>query len=199
MKYYGWLQYGGADLDPPELVWDLEIDLHGWHEWDLKAGRLIPNWDGRTYANYSNEADHVDYPFTSELIPVHSSRLASLISEECPNAVQYLPLLIKNRLTDEIIEGYSIANHLVMVDCLDRERAQYELWTKENLLFWEHRPWLLGSFRTINKFVLRSSQIPDKKLFLLWGWDMVIVREDLKTLMERSGITGGRFHEIAAV
>ena len=199
MKYYGWLQYGGAGLVPPEPVWDLSIELQGLHALDLKAGKPVAKWNPDTFAYYNVEAIHVDFPFTSDLIPIHSSRLAVLISKECPNVIQYLPIHIKSRPLKQTIDDYFIANHLRVVDCLDRDRAEYEIWSRNNLLYWEKRPWLLGTFRTIRKFVLQTTKIVDDKLFRLWGWDMVIVREDLKISMEQSGITGGRYHEIETV
>ena len=199
MKYYVWLQYGGADQEPPDKVWTLEIDLCGMQVRDFKAGKQFSSWDVNTSAIYSEEAPHADYPFTIGLIPVHSSRLTALIHKECPDAVQYLPIRVKNRLTLHEIDGYSIANYLKVIDCLDREQADYEIWTKANLLFWEKRPWLLGTFRTINKFVLQSSRLTDDKVFWLWGWPMTIIREDIKTLIEQAAITGCRFHEIKTV
>jgi hypothetical protein len=41
MKFYSWLQYGGADDPEPPLLWYLHIQLVNYNEWDLMAGRYI--------------------------------------------------------------------------------------------------------------------------------------------------------------
>jgi hypothetical protein len=47
--------------------------------------------------------------------------------------------------------------------------------------------------------VINSDKIGDAPNFRLWGWDMIIVREDVKQAIEEAGITGCVFHEIEAI
>lgn len=46
--------------------------------------------------------------------------------------------------------------------------------TKDNLLFWEKRPWMLGTFRDVKRVVLDPDKIGDAQLFRLWGWEDLV-------------------------
>jgi hypothetical protein len=197
MKFFRWSQFGGADEIQPISVWYLSIKLEKIREWDLMAGKHISNWDTNTIAIYDEELEYTDYPFTSDSLPVYSSRLKSLMEELGIEGIQYLPLKIGRRDGVINVNGYHIANYLRVIDCLDRERSVYQVWTKENLLFWEKRPYMLGTFRDVKKAVINSEKIGNVPIFRLWGWElMVIVREDVKQAVEEAGIIGCVFREI---
>lgn len=174
--------------------WYLEIELRNLSKWDLMVGRNISAWDGETIVYYNIENGQTDYSFTNIDLPVYSPHLFQLMRELKMEDIQYLPVRLKHKESGREIKGYHIANYLRMIDCLDREHSVYEIWTKENLLFWEKRSYMLGTFRDVRKAVLDITRIGDARLFRLWGWEMmVIVREDVKTAIEEAGITGGRF------
>jgi hypothetical protein len=198
MKYYEWWPDDGED--DPDLIpqWSLELELEvvGYHEWDFTEGNAISNWSAATTAYYEGKVKLTDYPFTIPQIPVCSDRLKQLMVQLGVNGIQYLPLQVRHRESNNEVEGYSIANYLHIVDCLDRQRSRYQVWTKENLLYWEKRPYMLGTFRDVTKMVLDSAKIGSRPLFRLWGWTLtVIVREDIKRAIEEAGITGCLFAE----
>jgi len=199
MKFYKWSQYGGADEIEPS-IWSLSFELDNGVEWDLMAGKYIENWDVNIAATYDDEVDPTDYPFTSFLLPVFSPRLKELMESLGVEYIQYLPLKIRRSDGAKEVDGYHFANYLMVIDCLDREKSEYQIWTKENLLFWEKRPYMLGTFRYVKKAVINSDKIRNIPLFRLWGWEcMVIVREDVKTAIEGAGITGCVFDEIEII
>ncbi len=196
MKYFEWSQYGGAD-EPERPVWRLSIKLIDYNEWDLRVGRYIETWDPNTVAYYDEEAEHSDFPFTSDLLPVYSLRLKNLMKNLHVEDIQYLPLRIKHTYSNNEVQAYYIANYLKVIDCLDRQHSAYQLWTKENLLFWEKRPWMIGTFRSVRRPVLQLAKLDEARVFRVWGWDMVVVREDIKEIVARSGMTGCQFTELA--
>jgi hypothetical protein len=198
MRYFRWPQYGGDD-NVPSLVWDLSIQLSNISEWELMAGKYIERWDTNTIAYYNEEVEYTDFPFTG-LLPVYSTKLKSLMENLGIKDIQYLPLKIKRRDGAKEVDGYYIANYLKVVDCLDREQSEYQIWTKDNLLFWEKRPNMLGTFRDITKAVIDVNKISNVPIFRLWGLKMmVIIRGDIKQALEEAGITGCIFREIEVV
>jgi hypothetical protein len=203
MRYFRWDPYSGADEEESESVWSLSIDsieLNNILVWDLRLGKYIEVWDTNTTAYYDKEVEYSDYPFATGLLPVYSTRLKSLMEDLGIKGIQYLPLRIRRRDGAKEVDGYYIANYLIVIDCLDRERSVYQVWTKDNLLFWEKRPYMLGTFRDVTKAVIDSTKLSDAPIFRLWGWEiMVVVREDVKQAIEEAGITGCVFREIEVV
>ena len=191
MQYFRWSQFGGEEENEHILVWFLSIQLNSITEWDLMTGKYINDWDKNTTATYEEEVEYTDYPFTTGLLPVYSTRLKALMDNLGIEWIQYLPLTVKKHNLSKEIEGYFIANYLKVIDCLNRERSSYQVWTKENLLFWEKREYMLGTFRDVKKIVLDTNKINNAKIFRLWGWELaVIIREDLKREIEKAKITG---------
>lgn len=201
MRYFRWDPYSGANEEDIKPVWSLSIQLTDIREWDLRVGRYIESWNSNTTAIYDDEnIEYSDYPFATGLLPVYSERLKSLMENLVIYGIQYLPIRILKRDGAKEVGGYHIANYLNVIDCLDRERSVYQIWTKENLLFWEKRPHVLGTFRDVTKAVIDSKKTGDIPIFRLWGWEMmVVVRENVMEAIEEAGITGCVFREIEVV
>jgi len=197
MRFYRWSQDGGADDPELPVGGYLSLQLGNLPWWELSAGRHIQNWDPETTAFYDEAGECPDFPFTSDSLPVYSPRLRALMEDLRVDGIQYLPLRIRGQISGKEIPGYCLVNYLHLIDCLDRERSSYQVWTKENLLFWEERAWMLGTFRDVRRAVLVESRIRDFQVFRLWGWSvMVVVREDMKSAIEEAAITGCWFTEI---
>lgn len=197
MRFYRWLPVASHDASGQfSPNWSIELTElpTGIDWWDLDRGRYIQNWDPNVIATFSEDVKPTDFPFVDHLIPIYSPGLKALIERLGIERIQYLPLRLRGRESGREIGGYCIANYQSVIDCLDRERSIYRVLTKENLLFWEKRPWKLGTFDNVVKVVLEVEKIADARLFRLWGWSpMVIVREDVKQAIEDAGITGCRF------
>lgn len=200
MQYFRWSQNGYAS-QPETIIWHLErIDLIGYDHWSLRLGKYIEDWDENTTAFYSTETDHTDFPFAAHDIPIYSPRLSALMKILGESSIQYLPIKIENNTNNHIVHGYCIANYLSVIDCLDRDRSNYQLWTEDNLLYWEDRPWMLGTFRDVKKAVLDTSKIGDNQIFRLQGWEvMVVISQDIKEKIAKEKITGCVFTEIETV
>lgn len=201
MKYFRWTQ--SEYLDKSKTVQNLyleKINLADQDRWIINSSQKLESWNANPTAVFEGSFIHSDFPFTAYDIPVFSQKLKSLIEKIAPGSVQYLALDIFNESTKSHLSGYYIANYLHNIDCLDRSLSKYEVWTKDNLLFWEDRPQMLNTFRDIKKIVLNSKLIGESKLFRLWGWDvMVIANEDVKNSIELANITGCNFREIETV
>jgi hypothetical protein len=201
MRFYRWTQRTDDRAQQLGLYepWYLNIQLTQLTEWDLMAGQLIDSCP-EIVAHHEAGTAQVDFPLTSPDLPVHSLKLKRIIEQDELTKVQYLPLTIMRRGQNNLVEGYSVANYLNVIDGVDRQASVYQVWTEDNLVFWEKRPYLLGTFRDIPKLVLNSARVRDVPLFRLKGWELaVIVREDLKQAMEAATITGCRFVEVHVV
>jgi hypothetical protein len=200
MDFFRWSPFVGGYENEPIEVWSLYIQDKQFNEWTLMSGEYINDWDASITAFYDKELDYSDYPFGPGLIPVYSSRLRLLMEDLKVNEIQYLPIKIKQRDGKKEVFGYTIANYLKIIDCLNREKSVYQVWTKDNLLFWEKRPYMLGTFRDVTKTVLDKGKIGDAKIFRLWGWKMMVVlREDVKQAIEGAGITGCDFYKLEGI
>ena len=198
-EFYRWSQDGGADEPEPPAGGYLDLPLSSHSDWDLRAGRRIEKWDPNAIALFDEEAEPPDFPFTSNDLPVFSPRLKALMESLGVEGIQYLPLRIRHQASGREVQGYQLANYLCLIDCLDWDRSVYQLWTKDNLLFWEQRPHMLGTFRDVQKAVLDSSRIGTVPIFRLWGWEvMVVVRGDIKRAVEAAGMTGCWFSALEA-
>ncbi len=201
MRFYRWTEVGGADEPETVQPWILKrLQLVGLKEWDLDAGRYIEDWSPNNTAYYEWEGEHEDLACTTFNLHVYSPRLKRLMESLMVEGIQYLPLRIKHLHSDQEVHGYHIANYLHVIDCLDRERSRYEIWTEETLLFPEKVPWKIGKFRDVRKAVLERGRIGGVRVFRLWGWEMmVVVREDVKRAIEEAGLTGCQFWELEVV
>ena len=200
MRFFRWTHESGAGEANHPLLWYLDIQLIDLETWDLMAGHGIENWNLTTTAYYEDEVAHTDFPFTGNDLPVYSPRLKLLMERLAATEIQFLPLQIKHKHRSSEVQGYCLANYLRLIDCLDRKRSEYQVWTRDNLLFWEKRPWMLGTFRDVTRAVLDTTQLGDVRAFRLWGWEMMaVVRGDVKQAIEEAGMTGCRFTEIETV
>lgn len=198
MQYFRWMQNGYIDNPHETQMWYIEkIELSDVDPWTLKSGQRIDNWKKDVAAYFNKEARLIDFPFSAYDIPIFSPKLIALMESNNITNIQFLPLKIINSTNKNAIDGYCIANYLDVIDCLDRNLSIYEVWTKENLLYWEERPWMLNTYRDVKRIVLSNSKTVNSPVFRLKGWEVaVIVREDVKKAIEQANITGCVFSEI---
>ena len=79
---------------------------------------------------------------------------------------QLLPIKV---LPEE--KSYHILNILNIVDCVNREKSKFTLWTEE-----DNRPDKLGDFQGFDKMVLDRSKVPNGvHLFRIKGWRIVAI------------------------
>ncbi|MBN8470488.1 suppressor of fused domain protein [Corallococcus exiguus] len=131
----------------------------------------------------------LDYSTTSVGgAPVVHRRVASVFTELAPDEVQLIPVEV-----DGHSEPYFILVATRTIRCIDdQESAEVLYWRPE-----DGRPEKTGRYRSVMGMRIDTAKVGDAKVFRPWGWNVVlIVSEDLKEALERSGATGMAFREV---
>jgi hypothetical protein len=175
---------------PDRWVLDDTLDAHG-----KKVGpRLYLNavplrFDGRLRVPILHPGSPLDFSFAdSRAFPVVTEKVASTLKELAPDDVQLYPVEVDSRP-----EPYFLVNVARLVKCIDDE-------TSEEVLYWkpeDNRPDLLGQYRSVGGMRIDPSKVGDAKVFRPWGYDAaLLVSEDVKEALERTGATGLEFTEV---
>ena len=127
-----------------------------------------------------------DFGLTCNGWPVFSPRMQSLIEDKAPGLVEFLPFRFQRPDGTGQVTGYCVGQILKLVDCLDRSRTK----VRDN---WEPlNSW--GDFGTLRPFFLTRSLIGNEMLFRIKGkCGSIIIREDLKSIIENGGVGVQRF------
>lgn len=120
--------------------------------------------------------------------PIVSARVASVFRELAPGDVQLFPVEVEGQT-----EQYHLLNVAHTVRCInDAACEEVRLWTPAN-----GQPDKIGRYRVVSGLRIDTSKVGDEHVFRLWGWSSpIIVDEELKEALERTGIVGGRFDEV---
>ena len=180
-------QSGDFDGEDPNQVL-VRHDIPDWAVNKLTAGEVIEDWITLGVCASSDEQPTTDYLFAVDLIPIVSERFKSILLRHGVRNIDFYPLDVGGVGFDSI--RYWVANFRHVIDGIDRNKSLFEVWTKETLLFWEKRPWLLGQFRYVRRAILDPQQVGEASLFRLWGCSIVVVADGLKTVLENEGLTG---------
>jgi hypothetical protein len=120
--------------------------------------------------------------------PVVTEKVASTLAELAPGDVQLYPAEVDTRP-----EPYFLVNVARQVKCIDDAAcAEVSYWEPE-----DNRPDLLGQYRSVFGMRIDPSQVGDAKVFRPWGYTgSLLVAEDVKEALERTGATGLDFREV---
>jgi len=177
------------------------IELKELNFWDLTNGKFVENWHQDTVGFYKGNPQLIDFPITAYDIPIVSMRLKIFLESLGVESIQYLPICLKNsngKISE--LNNYFIANILRVVDAINRKHSVYQTWTKKNLMFWEKREWMLGTFRDVKKAVLNFDLVKQERLFRIKGWSgLIVIREDVKREIENANITGFVFSKVEVI
>ncbi len=179
------------DMNSPERwVLDDTLDAQG----RPVGARLFLNnvplrLDGRLRVPILHPGSPLDFSFSdSGDFPVVTEKVASTLAEWAPDDVQLYPIEVDSRP-----EPYFLVNVARLVKCIDDE-------TSEEVLYWkpdDNRPDLLGQYRSVGGMRIDPSKVGDAKVFRTWGYPSVLlVAEDVKEALERTGATGLEFTEV---
>jgi hypothetical protein len=179
------------DMSSPERwVLDDTLDAQG----KPVGARLYLNevpvrFDGRLWVPILHPGSPLDFSFAdSGDFPVVTEKVASTLAEVAPGDVQLYPAEVDSRP-----EPYFLVNVARLVKCIDDE-------TSEEVLYWkpeDNRPDLLGQYRSVGGMRIDPSKVGDAKVFRPWGWPpALLVAEDVKEALERTGATGLKFTEV---
>jgi hypothetical protein len=131
----------------------------------------------------------VDFSMTSiGVTPLLHPRIAAVFAELARDDVQLFPVEVEGQP-----ESYSLLNVTRLVKCIDDSACAYvDYWKPE-----DGQPEKTGTYHNVRELRIDKSRVGDVKVFRTWGWSIaLIVSEDIKDALERTGATGMKFTEV---
>jgi hypothetical protein len=181
MRYYEWL----GEIDAGAIRFP-DRQFNGF--W-MVEGRPVIGWNEYMIAVYlCSEVPVFDYGRSCDSWPVFSPRMRKVMEEYAPGLIQFLPFRFQRPDGSGQVTGYCVGQILRLIDCFDRTRTKVRKnWDPINAF---------GDFDTYwpSDVVLSSTPIGEERLFRVRGnSDSIVIREDLKTAIQRTGFEGQRF------
>ncbi|NMO21975.1 hypothetical protein HPC49_49060 [Pyxidicoccus fallax] len=185
---------------------DLEQDLYIPGLWYLGTpvdgrGQEVGSWlfsqgtpatvEGPLRVGIYRPGTHLDFSLADAgVIPVVHPRVASVFTALAPGDIQAYPIEVEGQP-----EPYVLINVIRLVDCIDDQASEYvERWIPEDE---NDQPERAGQYRNVVGMRIDKSRVGDAKVFRPWGWPVVlVVSEDIKDALERTGATGLKFTEV---
>lgn len=156
--------------------------------WMFRAGQPVA-LAGRLKVPLYRPGDPVDFSATGMgVTPIVHAKVASVFAQLAPGDVQLFPVQVEGRS-----EPYFLLNVTRLVKCIDDSACKRVLyWTPE-----DGRPEKTGTYRNVVGLRIDPREVGGAKVFRAWGWSIaLIVSEDLKDALERTGATGMKFTEV---
>ncbi|HEX8821023.1 MAG TPA: DUF1629 domain-containing protein [Archangium sp.] len=173
--------------------WELGAPLDGrghkvW-TWLFRRGEPAAV-DGPIRVPLSHAGEPLDFSVAGAAVPIIHEKVAALFNELAPDAVQLIPVEVESRS-----EQYFILNILRVVKCIDDAACEeVQHWAPE-----DGQPDLVGEYRVVAGMRIDPTKVGDAKVFRPWGWPVVLlVSENIKTAMERAGISGANFQDVTS-
>ncbi|MCP3140935.1 imm11 family protein [Pyxidicoccus xibeiensis] len=170
-------------LGTPTDVQGREVD----DPWMFQRGERLPD-PGPLNLPVTVPGRALDFSRAAFGVPVVHARVASVFSELAPTEVQTLPVEIQGQS-----EQFFILVATKLIRCIDDKASKQVLkWMPE-----DGTPEKVGEYRNVRGMRIDASQVGDAKVFRPWGWPIaLIVREEIRTALERMGATGTKVEEV---
>jgi hypothetical protein len=172
--------------------WELGTPINGQGQelgsWLFMAGRPA-HVDGQLWLPVAHPGKALDFSFADAGgFPVVTQSVARVLSEMAPGDVQLFPVKVGS-----LPEPYFLVNVARTVKCIDDEASEeVQYWTPD-----DGEPERAGEYRAVAGLRIEPSKIGDARVFRTWGWMVVlVVSEDVKEALERTGATGLYFREV---
>ncbi|WNG26027.1 suppressor of fused domain protein [Cystobacter fuscus] len=120
--------------------------------------------------------------------PVVTETVASTLTELAPSDVQLYPAEVDSRSAP-----YFLVNVARLVKCIDDAACtEVRYWKPEH-----GRPDKVGQYRAVYGMRIDPAKVGDAKVFRPWGYPgALLVAEDVKEALERTGASGLEFREV---
>jgi len=142
------------------------------------------------HSDAAERGQPLDYTrITGGFAPVVTSRVAEILERLAPHDFELVPAAV-----DGFSEPYFIVNVLKVRRCID-ERASRKV-DKYAESDREVFPDKVGSYFLVMGLKLDKSKIQGAKVFWTWGWNALIVVEEIKSAFEAAHVTGAKFVEV---
>ncbi|HZH75137.1 MAG TPA: DUF1629 domain-containing protein [Archangium sp.] len=176
--------------DPERWLLGTPIDLEGQEagSWLFMRGEPA-HVDGRLRVPIYHPGGALDFSLADTGgFPVVTQGVANVLTEMAPKDVQIFPVDVDSRP-----EPFFLINVARTVKCIDDEASEeVQYWSLE-----DGQPERIGEYRAVYGMRIDPSKVGDAKVFRPWGWRVVIiVAEDVKEALERTGATGMEFKEV---
>ncbi|RYZ17958.1 MAG: hypothetical protein EOO70_00350 [Myxococcaceae bacterium] len=156
--------------------------------WMFTAGRPVQT-EGRLTVRLSENGRPLDFSrIPVGLTPIIHVKLATVLAERAADDVQLIPVSIPKHPDQYVL---LVATRLIR--CINEQAS-------EEIRLWESKhgqPERVGEYRSVYGMRIDPSKVGNAQVFRPWGWSIaLIVSEDLKDALERTGATGMHFTEV---
>ncbi|HLM44402.1 MAG TPA: DUF1629 domain-containing protein [Myxococcaceae bacterium] len=147
------------------------------------------HFDGRLRVPILHPGSPLDFSLADAGdFPVVTEKVASTLAELAPGEVQLYPAGVDSRP-----EPYFLVNVARMVKCIDEATSEEVRYGEPE----DNCPDRIGYYRSVYGMRIDPSKVGDAKVFRAWGYPAaLIVAEDMKDALERTGATGLEFTEV---
>lgn len=156
----------------------------------FNVGKFYEGWDGRFEFYYDKQEgdDLTDYMANDKGWFVVSSKLKKIL-ESINTEIQFLPVQIKEKDSNEVISEYYIANIVKVVDALCLHKSKYFETEIEGI----------GIIYTVSKYGIYAERTEEADIFKLSNRQEIPIfaSEKFKELIEKENITGICLTEIS--
>ncbi|RKG96063.1 hypothetical protein D7V97_36145 [Corallococcus sp. CA053C] len=178
------LHEGNWYLDDPADTNSIEVD----NPWMFGEGKPVHVTD-RLRVPILEPGKPQDFSLAGVgLTPIIHVKLANVLMEKAADDVQLIPVDIPKHP-----DQYVLLVATKLIRCINEQAS-------EEIRFWEAKhgqPERIGEYHSVYGMRIDKSKVGNAQLFRPWGWKVaLIVSEDLKTALERTGPTGMRFIEV---
>ncbi|QEH70627.1 hypothetical protein QTL86_22710 [Cellulosilyticum sp. ST5] len=185
MKYY-------------ELIYDYEHDK-GWvgcksakssnvNQYIVCKGEKVAQWPEEVMFEYNSKEENIftDYLHNAKGWLIVSKQFRILIRTLIEEEVQYLPVKIKDVVTQEVVTDYQVANIIDVLEALDLEHSDYSYITAKDI-----------KLLSVKKYGLKAEVIKGHHIFKLKESIMpIFVSEVFKKEIETNKLSGFSFLEV---
>ncbi|MFM9965207.1 MAG: imm11 family protein [Planctomycetaceae bacterium] len=189
MKYFEIIPDAIEATNGETWLIDLPVTYKVGNVW-LGDCQRIPDWDERFIGTYP-DTDFIEVDFPDSFHPIVSPRLRGFLEQRLPDAIQYLPIRLQRPDGSGEVVGFSIAQVLVNVDCIDQKRTP----VRDGK--WRRDPY--GNFEILltSEIRLKWDAIRNHQIFRIDGSSItLVVRQDLKEAIEEGGFSGCAFERM---
>jgi hypothetical protein len=123
-------------------------------------------------------------------VPVVHPKVAAVLKSLAPGDIQTWPIQVEGQP-----EPFVLINATRTVDCIDDKASEHvERWIPDDE---NDQPERAGEYRNVVGMRIDKARVVDAKVFRPWGWMIpLVVSEDIKEALERTGASGMRFTEV---
>lgn len=170
---------GRWDLDTPVDTKGQELD-----DWLFTRGEPV-SIEGRPRVPIrADDGVVLDYTEAGIKVPIVSAKVAAILSELASRDVQLIPVDVEAHAGP-----FFILVCTRRVKCIDDERSgEVQYWRPE-----DGQPEKVGQYRAVHGLRIDLTRVGDAQVFRPWGWEVLVVSEDIRQALERAGATGLQF------